>query len=67
MRLPSSRGSRRSGLSTGATQAIDRFLDASAFAYDYLFDDDPALVEDVVPRTRGFDWRWRSITRGLTA
>ena len=26
-------------------QAIDRFLDAAAYAYDYLFDDDPVLAE----------------------
>ncbi len=26
-------------------QAIDRFLDASAYAYDYLFEDDPVLAE----------------------
>ena len=26
-------------------QAIDRYLDAAAYAYDYLFDDDPILAE----------------------
>jgi len=26
-------------------QAIDRFLDAAAYAHDYLFDDDPVLAE----------------------
>ena len=26
-------------------QAIDRFLDAAAYAYDYLFDDNPVLVK----------------------
>ena len=26
-------------------QAIDRFLDAAAYAYDYLFDDDPVLAQ----------------------
>src|ERR1700678_4482706 len=26
-------------------QAIDRFLDAAAFAYDYLFEDNPVLVQ----------------------
>jgi pimeloyl-ACP methyl ester carboxylesterase len=30
-------------------QAIDRYLDATAYAYDYLFEDDPLLAEGRTP------------------
>ena len=48
-------------------QAIDRFLDAAAYAYDYLFEDNPVLARGAGRRTRGSGWQWESTTPGSTA
>ena len=46
MRWPSSHGSRRNDSTIGASRRRSTgILDAAAYAYDYLFDDDPVLAE----------------------
>ncbi len=43
-------------------QAIDRYLDAAAYAYDYLFDPDPELAGARRSPTRDSGWRARFTT-----
>ena len=43
-------------------QAIDRFLDAAAYAHDYLFDTSPSSRTAAGAPTRGSGWPARSTT-----
>lgn len=48
------------------SQAFDRYLDAAAYAHDFLFETNPVLAEGRGPWIRDTGRRWRSTTPPLT-